>query len=146
MRHAIKASIDIQAPPEKVWEVLMEFPRYPEWSKYLLSIEGRAIPGLNLHVLLTDENGKLRTFSPVVLQVSPPNIFRWLEHLGVPGLLDREHSFTLEYHFGGHTRVCQAEEYGGFLTLFLWRSFKTSTANGFAAFNHALKKRAESRR
>jgi hypothetical protein len=69
-----------------------------------------------------------------------------VEHLWVPGVFDREHEFALEYQFGGHTRMRQTEEYGGFLPLFLSRSFESTVSDGFAAFNLALKKRAESRR
>jgi len=145
MKRAIKASIDILAPPETVWGVLMDFPRYPEWSKFLLNIEGRAVPGSYLHVMLMTADGKPNIFKPVVLQVTPPRAFRWLDHLGVPGLFDREHSFNLEYQFGGHTRVRHTEEFGGLLTPFLWRRFEAPVTRGFVAFNHALKKRAESR-
>jgi len=146
MIRVIKASIDIRTPPEKVWEVLMDFPRYSEWSKYLLSIEGRAVLGSNLYITQMAANGQTREFKSKVLQATPPRSFRWLEHLWAPGLLDREHEFALEYQFGDHTRVRQTEEYGGFLTLFLSRSFESTAGNGFAAFNLALKKRAESRR
>lgn len=146
MKRVIKTSIDIHAPPEKVWEVLMDFPRYSEWSKYLLSIEGRAVPGSYLYVTQTAANGKEREFKSMVLQATPPRSFRWLEHLWVPGLLDREHEFALEYQFGGHTRVRQTEEYGGLLTLLFGRWFDPPVESDFTAFNRALKKRTESRR
>jgi hypothetical protein len=146
MKRAIKASIDIHVSPEIVWDVLMDFPSYPKWSKFLLSIEGHAIPGSRLQVMQTTASGEERVFSPVVLQVTPPTTFRWLERLGVPGLFDREHTFTLEYQFGGHTRVRQSEEFGGLLTPFSRRWFEPPTADEFTVFNRALKKRAESRR
>lgn len=146
MKRDIKASIDIHAPPEKVWEALMDFPRYSEWSKYLLNIEGRAVPGSFLYITQQTADGHAREFKAMVLQVTPPRSFRWLEHLWVPGVFDREHEFALEYQFGGHTRLRQTEEYVGFLTLFLSHNFASTASNGFAAFNLALKKRAESRR
>ncbi len=146
MKRVIKASIDIHAPPEKVWEVLMDFPRYSEWSKYLLSIEGRAVPGSYLYITQLAANDQTREFKSMVLQATAPRSFRWIERLWFSGLLDREHEFALEYQFGGHTRVRQSEEYGGFLTLFLSRSFESVASDGFAAFNLALKKRTESRR
>ncbi len=145
MKRAIKASIDILAPPESVWQVLMDFPSYRQWSKFLLDIEGQAVPGSYLRVMRMAADGRPRILKPMVLQVTPPRAFRWLDHFGIPGLLDAEHGFTLEYQFGGHTRVRQTGEFSGLLTPFLWRRFEAPVTRGFAAFNRALKKRAESR-
>ncbi|MGH8283309.1 MAG: SRPBCC family protein [Gammaproteobacteria bacterium] len=145
MQHELKVSIDIKAPPEAVWQVLLDFPRYPEWSEFLVQIEGPAVPGSRLWVRLAGTNGDAHVFKPTVLQVTPARTFRWLGNLGVPGLLDGEHGFFLEYRFGGHTRLRQTEIFSGFLAPFLWRRLELPTAAGFAAFNHALKQRVESR-
>ncbi|KIP02190.1 hypothetical protein PHLGIDRAFT_20508 [Phlebiopsis gigantea 11061_1 CR5-6] len=32
---AVTASSDINAPPDKVWEVLLDFPSYPEWNAFV---------------------------------------------------------------------------------------------------------------
>lgn len=145
MKRGLKASIDINAPPEAVWEVLMDFPRYPEWSVFLAHIEGPAVPGSRLSVTLEPSGGKMHVFKPMVLQVTRLRTFRWLGCLGVPGLFDGEHGFFLEYLFGGHTRLRQTEQFGGLLTPLLWPRLESATAEGFAAFNRALKERAESR-
>jgi len=140
-KHTIKASIDVHAPPETVWRVLMDFPRYPDWSKFLLSIEGRAIPGSYLRVLFKTTAGRSHVLKPLVLQVAPPRTF--LCHLGVSGVFDGEHGFTLEYQLGGHTRVRQMGEFAGLLLPVLWRRFDPPASRGFTAFNRALKKVAE---
>lgn len=145
MKRALKASIDINATPEVVWQVLLDFSNYSEWSEFLVNVEGPAVPGSRLRVTLAPANGKIRVFRPMVLQVTPPRTFRWVEHLGVPGLLDGEHGFFLEYLFGGRTRFRQTETFDGFLTLLLWRRLEAPTAEGFAAFNRALRRQAESR-
>lgn len=142
----VKASIDINAPPETVWDVLMDFHSYPNWSTDLITIEGKAVPGSRLQVVQKTASGKLRVFSPEVLQVTPPKAFRWLESTGLPGLCDREHGFMLEYLFGGHTRIRQYEEIGGMLAFLLQRWLNLPEESEFADFNRALKKRAEARR
>ena len=58
MKRAIKASIDILVSPESVWQVLMDFPSYPQWSKFLLDIEGQAVPGSYLRVIRMAADGK----------------------------------------------------------------------------------------
>jgi hypothetical protein len=145
MKRAIKASIDILVPPETVWQVLMDFPNYPKWSKFLLDVDGKAIPGSHLHVVLMTSDSVSHIFKLMVLQVTPPRAFRWSGRMGVPGLFDGEHSFTLEYQFGGRTRVRQTGEFSGLLMPFLWPKFETPFTRGFTAFNRALKKRSESR-
>ncbi|MGH8397900.1 MAG: SRPBCC family protein [Gammaproteobacteria bacterium] len=144
MQHELKASIDIKAPPEAVWQVLLDFPRYLEWSEFLVHIDGPAVPGSRLRVGIVDANGNAQVFKPEVLQVTPVRTFRWLGSLGVPGLLDREHGFFLEYLFGGSTRLRQTVIFSGFLTPLLWRRLESPTLEGFAVFNDALKQRAES--
>ncbi|MGA9852493.1 MAG: SRPBCC domain-containing protein [Gammaproteobacteria bacterium] len=145
IKRELKASVDIKAPPEAVWRVLLDFPAYPEWSEFLTNIEGPAVPGSRLRIRLASAGGKVYTFKPMVLQVTRARTFRWLGNLGVPGLLDGEHGFFLEYLFGGGTRLRQTEIFGGLLAPLLWRRLEPSTAQGFAAFNRALKRRTESR-
>ncbi|MDE2346662.1 MAG: SRPBCC domain-containing protein [Gammaproteobacteria bacterium] len=146
MKRSVKASIDILAPPETVWDVLMDFSSYPKWSSYLITIEGIAVPGSKLQIVQKSSDGNLRVCSPEVLQVTPPTVFRWLEQTLVPGLFDREHGFMLEYLFGGHTRIRQTEEIGGTFAFLLQRWFKLPSEDEFSEFNRALKKRAEARR
>lgn len=144
MRRGLKASIDINASPEAVWQTLMDFAHYREWSTFLLNVEGPAVPGSCVRITLSMANGRPRAFKPMVLQATPPRVFRWLGHLGVPGLFDGEHGFFLEYLFGGGTRLRQTLEFGGFLTPFLWHRIESPMAQGLADFNRALKKRVES--
>lgn len=144
IRRELKATIDIQAPPEEVWRVLLDFPAYLDWSRYLLSVTGPAVPGSYLHIRYGSER-KFRFLKALVLQVTPTKTFRWLSNLGVPGLLDREHGFFLEYIFDGGTRLRQTVSFGGFLAPFLWRQLEPLTAEGCTDFNHAIKRRAEAR-
>ncbi|MGB9429180.1 MAG: SRPBCC domain-containing protein [Gammaproteobacteria bacterium] len=143
MKRELKASIDIHAPPEVVWQALLDFPSYPEWSEFLLQIEGPAIPGSRLRIRIASGGGS-RVFKPMVLQVTRTRVLRWFGNLWVPGLLDGEHGFFLEYLFGGGTRLRQTESFSGVLTPWLWRRLEPPTAEGFAAFNRALKRRVES--
>jgi len=144
MKRELKASVDIRATPEEVWEVLMDFPSYLDWSKFLLSIEGPAVPGSYLHIRVGDADNQFRVYNPMVLQVTRQRSFRWLTNLWVPGLLDWEHGFFLEYLLDGGTRLRQTASFGGFLAPWLWRRLERIAAEGIAAFNRAIKKRAES--
>jgi hypothetical protein len=145
VKHELKASVDVRATPEEVWDVLMDFPGYLDWSKFLLSIEGPAVPGSRLRIRLGRADNQFRVYQPMVLQVTRQRSFRWLHNLGVPGLLDWEHGFLLEYLHDGGTRLRQSATFGGFLAPWVWRRLEPTAAEGIAAFNRALKRRAESR-
>lgn len=145
MKRELKASVDIHASPEDVWQVLMDFPGYLEWSKFLLSIEGPAVPGSYLRIRLGNADDQFKVYKPMVLQVTRLRSFRWLTNFGVPGLLDWEHGFQLEYLFDGGTRLRQAAIFGGFLIPWIWRRLEPTASEGIAAFNYALKRRVESR-
>lgn len=144
IRRELKMTVDIHAPPEEVWRALLDFPAYLDWSRYLLSVEGPAVPGSFLRIRYGSER-KFRFLKTLVLQVTPTKTFRWLANPGVPGLLDREHGFFLEYIFDGGTRLRQTVSFGGFLAPFLWRRLESLTAEGCTDFNNAIKRRVESR-
>jgi hypothetical protein len=70
MQHEIITTISISASPERVWEVLMDFARYPEWNPFVRSIEGSPTEGSVLQVRIEPPGGKAMTFRPVVLRRS----------------------------------------------------------------------------
>ena len=41
----IETKIRINASPKQVWDVLIDFERYPEWNPFIKSIKGIAIKG-----------------------------------------------------------------------------------------------------
>ena len=137
--------MDIDAPPEAVWRVLLDFPRYHEWSRFLVEIAGTAEPGARLRVTVqASRDGSQYVFKPTVLQVTRPFALRWLGRLWLPGLFDGEQGFLLEPLGGGRTCLRHGGEFNGFLAPLLWRRINTVVAAGFSAFNQSLKRRVES--
>lgn len=141
MSRIIETSIDISAPVERVWGVLTDFSSYPEWSRFIASIEGKPSPGAKLSVRLDDGGGAMQ-FRPEVL-ICKPYELRWRGVLGAPFLFSGEHSFRLEALPGGGTRLTHAETFGGLLVPLLWKRLDTRTRHGFQEFNVALRGRSE---
>jgi uncharacterized protein YndB with AHSA1/START domain len=46
----IDIGIEIAAPAVRVWDVLADFARFPEWNPFILRINGSAAPGARLRV------------------------------------------------------------------------------------------------
>ncbi len=142
MAATITTTIDIDADPNVVWDVLTDFAAYGDWNPFMTRIEGRPEVGTKLAVHLSPNGGRGMTFKPTVLAAVPARELRWLGILGFGGLLDGEHSFVLTQNSDGTTRLTHGERFSGILVA----PFKGSLTNGhagFEAFNTALKQRVE---
>ncbi|GHF42154.1 hypothetical protein GCM10010218_24100 [Streptomyces mashuensis] len=140
--HAVRTHIDIAAPAARVWQVLTDFDAYPQWNPFLVSAEGKAEEGAALKMTLVN-NGSTMRFRPTVRAAVPGRELRWLGRLGVPGLLDGEHSFLIEETGPGNVRLTHAETFTGALVAVPFVRRKLDVHDAFAAMNTALKERAE---
>ena len=145
MRHEIATSISISAPPERVWEVLLDFARYPEWNPFVRSIEGASSEGSVLKVTVHPPGGKAMKFLPVVLRHTVGREFRWKGRLVLPGLFDGEHYFMVSQVGDGSTLFTHGEHFSGLLVPLFRRALDGATKDGFEAMNLALKQRLEGR-
>ena len=83
------------------------------------------------------------TFKPRVTVLEPDQRLEWLGTMGVPGLFDGRHSFTLTPLGEGRTRFVQAEDFSGALVPLAGKMLAKTEA-GFEAMNAALLARLES--
>ena len=145
MPHEITTTISIAASAERVWLVLLDFPRYSEWNPFVRSIEGAPSEGSAIRVRIQSPSGKAMTFSPVVLRNSAGREFRWKGKLVLPGIFDGEHYFHLASGGAGSTEFTHGERFTGLLVPLLRGALDRDTRSGFEAMNRALKQRAEQR-
>jgi hypothetical protein len=139
----LQASVDIDAAPQRVWDILTDFDAYPTWNPFVTRIAGAARVGARLDVRLEPPGGMSITMHPTLLEVVPASSLRWLGHLLVPGVFDGEHHFVLEPLEGNRTRLIQQERFTGLLVPFFASSLDKHTLAGFHAMNAALKAHAE---
>jgi hypothetical protein len=144
---ALQTEIRIDAPAEKVWEVLTDFARYPDWNPFIPEADGSIGVGDRLRVRIHPPGKRPMIFRPRVLRADPGRELRWLGHLGIPGLFDGEHVFRLEEsrRESGRptTRLVHRESFRGILTPLVWPGMEEATRSGFHAMNEALKARVE---
>jgi hypothetical protein len=139
----IHAEIEIKAPIEKVWTILMDFNRYPDWNPFVKSIEGKAERGSGLKIVLHQPESKPMTIKPKCMVVEKNSEFRWKGKLLIPGIFDGEHIFKMRDAGNGMTKFIQTENFGGLLLPLFWKMINTKTIKGFEEMNRALKQRAE---
>jgi len=138
----ITTSIDVDAPPERVWAALTSFDAYPEWNPFIRQASGRLQVGETLTLRMFPAQGRPMTFRPKVLVAEPQRELRWIGRFVLPGVFDGEHSYRLTPIEGGGTRLVQAERFSGVLVPFVG-GIVDRTVNDFRRLNEALKQRVE---
>ena len=145
MSRVIDTYIDINAPPDRVWEVLVDFPGWKEWNPFIPSITGKLEVGASLCSTVSPPGMKSMEFkgfrSSKVFAVRPGQ-----EIIYGGGFLlfvyRGDHEISLNPLPGGGTRFRQIERWRGPMVLFMGRMFKP-TEQGYHQMNQALKRRVE---
>ncbi len=138
----VEAVTHVATPPERVWSVLTDTDAYPSWNPFVRSISGQLVAGERLTVALKPTDAEPRTMAPTVVEVVPGRSFTWLGKVGVRGVLDGRHRFTVTAD-GDGSRLVQHERLSGLLVPAFRRLLTVDTPAAFVASNDALKARAE---
>jgi hypothetical protein len=140
----IETKIDIDAQPEEVWAVLMDFPSYAAWNPMVVGISGNPEVGSRLEVKIAMKNGRRLTFRPTVVEYEGGRRFAWLGKVGLRGIFDGLHSFEVENDGAGSTFI-HGEEFRGLLPPLLGGLLR-DTHDSIVGMNEALAREVERRR
>jgi hypothetical protein len=143
MSKQLASQIEIDATAEQVWEVLTDLAAYPSWNPFIVSAVGSAEVGGTVTLRMQPVDARAVTLKPTILEATPGHRLRWRGRLGVTGVFDAEHVFTLTSRDDGGVTLCQVEEFTGVLVPFMARSLDRHTLPAFVTMNEALKARAE---
>jgi len=143
MPKEIKTEIEINSNPAKIWKLLMDFEKYPEWNPFIKSIKGQAVEGAKIVVKMEPPDAKGMTFKPIILRINPEKEFRWLGHLFITGLFDGEQIFELIVKQDGITTFIQREIFKGILVPLFKNMLDNNTRKGFELMNQQLKIESE---
>jgi hypothetical protein len=138
----LRSEILIDAPPDVVWAVIVDFERYGEWNPFVVDIRGTAVVGTRLRVTMSPPGGRGVTLNPRVTEVDEAAVLEWFGHLAWRGIFDGRHRFELHRTETG-TRLVQHEVFSGALVRLFAGSLDRRTLAGFHAMNAALKARSE---
>lgn len=138
-----QAHIDIDAPPDAVWEALVDLPSYEAdaWNDYIRSIDAKLVPGATVRAqTFTREMGE-RALKAKMVGASYPEL-SWEKKSPLPGLIHAFHWFRVEPQPHRRSRLIQGERLSGALAPLFFPLVKKSES-GFESFNRALKRRVE---
>ncbi|MDN5201892.1 SRPBCC domain-containing protein [Fulvivirgaceae bacterium BMA10] len=136
-------TIDIQAPPEKIWDILTDFDKYPEWNPFIISIRGDLTLNSRLKVYIKPKDSKGMNINPKVVTYTKNKRFSWVGNLAIPGLFEGHHIFEIEPKNEHESKLIHREEFRGLLLPLLWKKLDTQTRAGFEDMNRAIKIKAE---
>lgn len=143
-RVEITATTEVSAPAEQTWAVLADTAAYPQWNPFVRRLDGPLTEGEAIEVdLQADQSaaGSVQTMRPRIVAVDPGRSFTWLGRVGLPGVLDGRHTFSVAPTDGG-SRLVQHEVLSGVLTPFFRTLLTQRTPEAFVALNDALAHRA----
>ncbi|PHI19037.1 polyketide cyclase [Lewinellaceae bacterium SD302] len=134
----IKTATIISATPRRVWEILTDFEKYPDWNPFITSLEGNPSVGNTVKIRAGGMN-----FEPEILACEVNQELRWIGKLLFKGLFDGEHSFLITDNGDGTVTFQQNERFTGALVALFKGKLGTETRSGFEQMNRRLKELAE---
>jgi hypothetical protein len=142
MASDIDTTIDIQSPPERIWELLTAFRLYDHWNPMIPKAEGVAVEqGVLVMVIKLPEVGEF-TLKPVIVRLASNREITWKSRLRVPGILAWEHSFLIE-PAGDRIRLHQKLRFSGILAPLFVLVMKRFLEPAAAQLNSSLRKWGE---
>lgn len=134
--------VEIEAPIERVWDILVDFERYGDWNPFTTRVEtdfGIGSP-VDLYVTL----GPLKLRQPERIEaVQRPELLVWSTKIGHRILLSARREQRLEALGPARCRYVTNDAFNGFLTPLVMLFFGRLIRRGFNDMALALKARAE---
>jgi hypothetical protein len=135
-------TVDIAAPPERVWEVMADVERWSEWTDTVTWVrrldDGPLRPGSRAKI----NQPKLPETDYVVTELEPGRSFTWVST--APGALTTARH-SVEPLPGGGSRVRLSVEQGGLLGSLVGRVYRGLTERYLAMESAGLKAHCESK-
>ena len=133
-----EATTTIDAPAAKIWAVLVDTAKWPQWDPSCERIEGQVALGNKIKAFTKLSPG--RAFPVKVTDLVPNEKMTWSG--GMPlGLFKGERTFVLRED-GGHTVFTLREVFSGPMLRLIGKSIPNMT-EAFEKFAAGLKQRAE---
>ena len=138
-------SVEIDAPAAFVWDVLLDYPNYPQWNPYTLAVATTLAVGSPIDLTLPRPDGSEGTFvsREYIRVVDPPRLLRYDTGDTFPGLLGTRDQLITPVS----ANRCSYRTFETFTGKYADAVFAAQGAyvkNGFDSVAHALRDRVVS--
>jgi uncharacterized protein YndB with AHSA1/START domain len=135
----IKSEIDIRASRERVWEILVDVERWPEWTPTFLSVQRKDSGALSVGSRAHIRQPKIRPAWWEVTELAAPRNFTWISRS--PGVRVTA-GHVIEAVDGG-SRLTLWLEFSGFLSFLVFPLMRGLSQSYIATEAQKLKERSE---
>jgi len=135
MAHTYRATTEIEAPPQAVWEVLADTATWDRWSHFVPAAPGPLAVGESFPIAFP-MRGRIVTGQTRIIRCEPNRELTWQG--GVALLLKVTHGFTIESIDGG-CRLIHSESFAGPLSPVLALALGADQDAKYERVNLALK-------
>ena len=135
-------SVEIDAPPQLVWDVFSDVERWPEWTASVTSLVGRDGPDLAVGKRFAIKQPGMQKLVWRVTEIDPGSSWTWVQRS--PGVLVTARHDVISQP-GGRTLVRQQLDQRGVLGSLVGRLMVKKTKRFLALEAQGLKARAEQR-
>jgi hypothetical protein len=138
-----RTTFPIEAPSEVVWDVLVDFERYPEWNPSLPSIAGDLRVGSTVSMTLAMPGRPSPKVKAELTEVVPRERLVWHGKVGADWLFAGHRQFIIDPGDGGTVRFTHVEDVHGLLFPLFRALMGSAIQRHHDALNAALTKRAQ---
>lgn len=129
--------------PSRVWRVLTDFPRYPEWNPFILEVKGVVRQNAVVPYRFEFPRGIRLWANARILRFSPEQELRWTAHFLSPSVFNGEHYFAIAQPSGSQCLFQHGEIFTGVTLQIAWPIIRAYGQQIYGSLNEALKRRAE---
>ncbi|MDQ3036100.1 MAG: SRPBCC domain-containing protein [Myxococcota bacterium] len=142
----IESAIDIDAPPDRVWAILVDLASYAEWNPFTPRIDASLRPGQPVVLHVAMKPGKELLVQTETCTVNDPVLreLGWGMTMGPAFVLRAQRIQRLTSLPSGGTRYWTGDSFAGLLTPLVMSLYRSDIQRGFDAVARGLKERAES--
>lgn len=137
----IATQIDIDASPDQVWAVLVDYPAYAEWNPYIVAVTGRdGDAEIMVHAVMRP--GAPPTVQTIAVIAAQFPELRWAGGLPDRSRFSGDHRFRVAAAPTG-TRFSHVEHFSGSEAAAILAQHGELIRGNFERFNAAIKQRCE---
>lgn len=145
MTTVVSDTVEIDAPPEAVWAVMVDFERYPEWNPFTVKVDAVLEMGARVVLHLPDPTNPGSTFENVewISAIEPPFHLQYNTGAEIPGIHAVRDQWVADLG-GGRSSYRTTDAFTGEIAAYVFETQGPWVTAGFNATARALKARVES--
>ncbi|MEX0874080.1 MAG: SRPBCC domain-containing protein [Actinomycetota bacterium] len=138
-----QTTFEINASADRVWEILTELDRYPEWNPQIPAASGTVEAGAKIDLRLKFPGRPAMNVSAIVERAEPNLLFTWRGHLVAPWFFVGYRKFEIQAIDGNHVRMTHVEDIRGLFAPVFVLLMGRPVESSHRSLNEAIRTRAE---